>query len=233
MQKQKSESIFTLLKGVFWSAISIYIGYIVSGAIGLSGDGNVTFINALVECLKSPFDNYFNDYSPIIMILAFIIFEVLYFLKMLKSGKVREVSDPESYAPDIMDVAASAGVDNDEVRSSNDLFKDIFENNNHENDSISYDDSVDKFHNYKDSYSDGTNQTINENESDIEENFDKSFPADITTELISDNYSISQIRAMQRILKYIDIKSANALEKLFKVDMSAADISEYISIMYE
>lgn len=245
MENRSGGYLSTLLKGIVGSAIFIYIGYLVSGAIGMSGGEDISFIDALLNTIKSPFDNYFNDYSPITMILGFIIFEILYFLKMYKSRILRDVSDPDKYAPDILDVAASAGLDNPEVtKRSNEMFRNIFSNINGTNDAAILDSSLDFTEKAEDRYADSYSNSFDNDFSveqavgDVgynseEESDYTSFSADITTELLSDDYNLAQIKAMVPILKYLDIKSASALEKMFKVDMSANDIAEYIRLIYE
>lgn len=208
-----------LVKGILGSVIFIYVGYLVSGIIGKCND-SLNLSEACISVLKSPFDSYFNDYSPITMILAFIFFEIFFFFKLTRRGKLRELSAPEQFAPDIIEAANNSGIDVVNSRI-NEMFADYKSNEN-----------VDSDNAYADMSTSGESNDVDL--SNIEEEMQNQFfDQDITTELLNDDYSIAQIKAMQAILKYVDIKSAKALEKLFKVTMSATDISEYIKIIYE
>lgn len=68
------------------SLLSIYIGYLVGGVMGLLEIMPDNLSGCITSVLSHPFEKYFNDYTPITMILCLVIFEFFCILS-LSMGK--------------------------------------------------------------------------------------------------------------------------------------------------
>jgi hypothetical protein len=128
-------NIITLFKGIFGSVIFIYLGYLLSGCLGYVNADDYSFSDAFFTVLQNPFGSYFNEYSPITMILGFILFEGVFFYLILRKRSNQEYDKSKMFEPDIMDVASRAGLDNPQEQEAaalkdRNMFSDMFVNTN-------------------------------------------------------------------------------------------------------
>jgi hypothetical protein len=226
----------SLIKGVFGSAVFIYVGYLVSGVLGYVRVDEMSYSEAFSTVFKSPFGSYFNEYSPVTMILGFIIFEAVYFYILMRRRSEAEYVQDDKYEPDILDSAARAGLDNPETyetsRKDRDMFSDIINRqDNRQNraysESRSYEPQIEEPQQTSRDYQ--PQSSAESSESDKQEQY--SFTDEVVTDLLND-FKYEQIRAMLPMAKYIKDVSASALRKLFRPDMSADEISDYIVMFY-
>lgn len=75
-----------LIIGVISSSLFLTVGYLISGAFpsAIDPEGKpVGFAIKLLDVLAHPFQTHYNRYTPIVMLLSFVVFELLFFLLMV------------------------------------------------------------------------------------------------------------------------------------------------------
>lgn len=191
--------------GLMGSALFLLIGYWAAGALENNTAG--TFISRFGAVLKEPFSNYFNRYTPIVMAIAMIVFEFVFFLLLvsfkgagtqerhiLKNGEENNLPEDNWYQAYEEDAVGAKDVDS--------LSANIDSHMPLEEDVIPAE----------------------------EQNF---LSQEIFEDLMDNCYSFEQITAMAEIAKYMPDVNAELLIKMFHVSMSVEDIYEYISIFYK
>ena len=217
-KEQKSGNLIFLAIGIIGSVFFIFFGYLLSGIIGAILDENIDFLTAFCLVVGNPFDNYFNNITPVTMILGFIIYEGIYFLILMHRKGNGEVAE-ELFAPDIIDIADKSGLDN---VNENEIFNGMVgEETSDQESSLEY-------------VSPGEieNEVNREEPVTVAEERELFFSDGIVTDLLED-YDLSQIKSMLALKAHIDIEDAGLLKRMFKPTMSAEDISNYIKMFYE
>ena len=219
--KQRYGNLIYLIIGILGSVIFIFVGYLVSGILGYILEKNYDFLTAFCMIAEQPFANYFNNITPVTMILGFILFEGIYFGIFLRKKKQPEAAE-DLFVPDIVDVADRAGLDNIDEEE---LFKNIVKVATE-----SIDEQLDESGYVSPNESDEAEGASN-SENVVEEK-ELSFSDEIVTELLED-YNLAQIKSMLALKAYIEIEDAGLLKRMFKPSMSAEDILSYISLFYD
>lgn len=219
-KEQKRGNLIFLAIGILGSVFFIFVGYLLSGIIGLILDENLDFLTAFCMVVGKPFDNYFNNITPVTMILGFIIYEGIYFLILMRRKGNGEVAE-DLFAPDIIDIADKSGLDNvNENEIFNGMVSGEVSSAEDQQSSLGYV-SPGKIEN-----------EVNEEPVAVAEDRELFFSDEIVTDLLED-YDLSQIKSMLALKAYIDIEDAGLLRRMFKPTMSAEDISNYIKMFYE
>lgn len=225
-KKGHKAEIVLLLCGVLFSLLFILLGYWIAAIIGFMMNNSVDFLTGFCRVMEKPFGKYFNDLTPVGIVLGFIVAEILFFFFLKRNKRKEEFFDEDELEPDIIDVADKAGIDYmDEKKASHLSDDELFSKESvlkmpADNKPIDYvvpGESV---------------SAANDNGEAEETQENLSFDDVIVTDLL-DDYDLSQIAAMLQIKKYIDIDNAMLLRKMFKPSMSAEDISSYIKMFYE
>ena len=209
-KEQKRVNLIFLAIGIIGSVFFIFFGYLLSGIIGAVLDENIDFLTAFCLVVGNPFDNYFNNITPVTMILGFIIYEGIYFLILMHRKGNGEVAE-DLFAPDIIDIADKSGLDN---VNENEIFNGVV--------SEEINDTVDQ---------QSSLGYVSPGEIDNEVNEE---PVTVTEErelFFSDD--LSQIKSMLALKAHINIEDAGLLRRMFKSTMSAEEISNYIKMFYE
>ena len=189
--KNKIKFILSLLLSVLF----IIVGYYLSAVFY----GNSTF----AEIIKSPFDNYYNDATPVFMVFAFIFFEIVFIFIFLIKGSPKKGSIEE--VKEVME-SVEKKVEEEEKIIQENIANDIGDMSD-----------IEKWFNIS---------TGSEDESDDEEVIIEN---EFTNQLSEDGFSDDQIRCF---IKIADIANHNDIVKMFKPEMSTEDINDYINIMY-
>ncbi len=222
MEDNRRIKLIYMLIGVFGSAIGIFIGYLLAGVFGLTD--TMSFSDAFFTVLANPFAGYKNNFTPILMLLGFIVFESAYAL-FLFTRTSEEPIDEEEYEPDIIEL-----VDIDvkkEEPSDLELFGNL---------------ALDKGKTVKkeetgavdrDFVSASETKKAAADDKAFEEVDEKlSFGSEIMDEMLGDHYTLEQMVAMISIKKYMKDVNADILKRMFSPEMSAEEISSYIDIFY-
>lgn len=229
-RRNRKNGAIILVSGILLSVLFIALGYWLTAIIGLMIDKSVDFLTGFCMVLDNPFDKYFNDFTPVGIVLGFIIAEALFFFLIVRNRKSEDILDENEYAPDVIDIANEAGMDyTDSKKNSQVADKELFAKA-----------SVKKTEELGDIDYIQPDVGVNEetkNEKDINEEQEKeqeelSFDDAVVTDLLND-YDLSQIAAMLQIKKYIEINDVTLLRKMFKPQMVASDITSYIEMFYE
>lgn len=88
-----------------WSILFIYLGYLIAAIIGYVQDNSIDVLTGAGMVLKKPFVKYFNQYTPITMILGFIAFEVIFFLIVMRSRKLKDNEEETLFDSEVIDLA--------------------------------------------------------------------------------------------------------------------------------
>lgn len=225
-KKGHKAEIALLLCGILFSLIFIMLGYWFTAIVGFMMNNSVDFLTGFCMVMDKPFGKYFNDLTPVGMVLGFIIAEILFFFFLKRNKAKEEFLDEDELEPDIIDVADKAGIDYmDEKKTSHLSDSELFSK-----ESVSKTPVDDKPVDYVVPGERVSAANDNEEAEETQENL--SFDDGIVTDLL-DDYDLSQIAAMLQIKKYIDIDNAMLLRKMFKPSMSAEDIISYIKMFYE
>lgn len=220
MHEQKRVNLIFLAIGIIGSVFFIFFGYLLSGIIGAVLDENIDFLTAFCLVVGNPFGNYFNNITPVTMILGFIIYEGIYFLILMHRKENGEVAE-DLFAPDIIDIADKSGLDN---VNENEIFNGMV------NEEIS--DTVNQQSSLGYVSPGEINNEVNEEPVTVTEERELFFSDEIVTDLLED-YDLSQIKSMLALKAHINIEDAGLLRRMFKPTMSAEEISNYIKMFYE
>lgn len=219
-KEQKRGNLIFLVIGIIGSVFFIFFGYLLSGIIGAVLDENIDFLTAFCLVVGNPFGNYFNNITPVTMILGFIIYEGIYFLILMHRKGNGEVAE-DLFAPDIIDIADKSGLDN---VNENEIFNGMV--------SEEISDTVDQQSSLGYVSPGEIDNEVNEEPVTVTEERDLFFSDEIVTDLLED-YDLSQIKSMLALKAYINIEDAGLLRRMFKPTMSAEEISNYIKMFYE
>ena len=219
-KEQKRVNLIFLAIGIIGSVFFIFFGYLLSGIIGAVLDENIDFLTAFCLVVGNPFDNYFNNITPVTMILGFIIYEGIYFLILMHRKENGEFAE-DLFAPDIIDIADKSGLDN---VNENEIFNGMV------NEEIS--DTVNQQSSLGYVSPGEINNEVNEEPVTVTEERELFFSDEIVTDLLED-YDLSQIKSMLALKAHINIEDAGLLRRMFKPTMSAEEISNYIKMFYE
>lgn len=236
-QDDRHENIILIIAGVCGSILFIYLGYLIAAIIGYVQDNSTDVLTGAGMVLKKPFVKYFNQYTPITMILGFIAFEVIFFLIVMRSRKLKDNEEETLFDSEVIDLAeVSFEKNNDQnVLNSDDLLEELQERDSgeselnkslyispEEDDGIDLREQISVFKEKKGDYSkkDSENPEI------------VSFSDDVVTDLLND-YDLSQIKAMLPLKEHISSVNVTLLRRMFKPTMSADEIGKYIKIFYE
>lgn len=219
-KEQKRINLIFLAIGIIGSVFFIFFGYLLSGIIGAVLDENIDFLTAFCLVVGNPFDNYFNNITPVTMILGFIIYEGIYFLILMHRKGNGEVAE-DLFAPDIIDIADKSGLDN---VNENEIFNGVV--------SEEISDTVDQQSSLGYVSLGEIDNEVNEEPVTVTEERELFFSDEIVTDLLED-YDLSQIKSMLALKAHINIEDAGLLRRMFKPTMSAEEISNYIKMFYE
>lgn len=219
-KEQKRVNLIFLAIGIIGSVFFIFFGYLLSGIIGAVLDENIDFLTAFCLVVGNPFDNYFNNITPVTMILGFIIYEGIYFLILMHRKGNGEVAE-DLFAPDIIDIADKSGLDN---VNENEIFNGVV--------SEEISDTVDQQSSLGYVSPGEIDNEVNEEPVTVTEERELFFSDEIVTDLLED-YDLSQIKSMLALKAHINIEDAGLLRRMFKPTMSAEEISNYIKMYYE
>lgn len=219
-KEQKRVNLIFLAIGIIGSVFFIFFGYLLSGIIGAVLDENIDFLTAFCLVVGNPFDNYFNNITPVTMILGFIIYEGIYFLILMHRKGNGEVAE-DLFAPDIIDIADKSGLDN---VNENEIFNGVV--------SEEISDTVDQQSSLVYVSPGEIDNEVNEEAVTVTEERELFFSDEIVTDLLED-YDLSQIKSMLALKAHINIEDAGLLRRMFKPTMSAEEISNYIKMFYE
>lgn len=214
--------------GILGSFLFILCGYWVAAAIGISHSDGIGFFKGLKSVLAEPFEAYFNDYTPIIMVLAFIIFETLFFLYMMYSRRKECMPERE------INVEKNNISENEYIsENANDFLMSLSEEDVETIQMENYD-VISGFGiiSQKDISSYSQNDDIEFSSGESVEERVAEFNDNMTMELL-EYYDLQQITAMLMITKYIDNITTDMLKRMFRPSMPATEIGEYIKIFYE
>lgn len=219
-KEQKRVNLIFLAIGIIGSVFFIFFGYLLSGIIGAVLDENIDFLTAFCLVVGNPFDNYFNNITPVTMILGFIIYEGIYFLILMHRKGNGEVAE-DLFAPDIIDIADKSGLDN---VNENEIFNGVV--------SEEISDTVDQQSSLGYVSPGEIDNEVNEEPVTVTEERELFFSDEIVTDLLED-YDLSQIKSMLALKAHINIEDAGLLRRMFKPTMSAEEISNYIKMFDE
>lgn len=219
-KEQKRVNLIFLAIGIIGSVFFIFFGYLLSGIIGAVLDENIDFLTAFCLVVGNPFDNYFNNITPVTMILGFIIYEGIYFLILMHRKGNGEVAE-DLFAQDIIDIADKSGLDN---VNENEIFNGVV--------SEEISDTVDQQSSLGYVSPGEIDNEVNEEPVTVTEERELFFSDEIVTDLLED-YDLSQIKSMLALKAHINIEDAGLLRRMFKPTMSAEEISNYIKMFYE
>ena len=236
-QDDRHENIILIIAGVCGSILFIYLGYLIAAIIGYVQDNSTDVLTGAGMVLKKPFVKYFNQYTPITMILGFIAFEVIFFLIVMRGRKLKDNEEETLFDSEVIDLAeVSFEKNNDQnVLTSDDLLEELQERSSGESElnkslyiSPEEDDGID----LRDQISVSKEKRGDNSKKDSENPEIVSFSDDVVTDLLND-YDLSQIKAMLPLKEHISSVNVTLLRRMFKPTMSADEIDKYIKIFYE
>lgn len=236
-QDDRHENITLIIAGVCGSILFIYLGYLIAAIIGYVQDNSTDVLTGVGMVLKKPFVKYFNQYTPITMILGFIAFEVIFFLIVMRGRKLKDNEEETLFDSEVIDLAeVSFEKNNDQnVLTSDDLLEELQERSSGESElnkslyiSPEEDDGID----LRDQISVSKEKRGDNSKKDSETPEIVSFSDDVVTDLLND-YDLSQIKAMLPLKEHISSVNVTLLRRMFKPTMSADEIDKYIKIFYE
>lgn len=190
------------------TCFSVLMAYWLMAAVPIIGENR--YFTRLLEVLNNPFANYFNNYTPIGMILAFIIVELLFGIRFISKMVVSSVPEPAEQDSNKME---KASLTDTEILT--------------EKSKIPFVEQAEK-------EPDKTEQPkkekkIPEKEDEQEEIFLKE---DLFLKLFNSGYSMNQINAMMELTTYIPNIDEAQMMKMIAPSMSEQEIRGYIEMFF-
>lgn len=234
MKKDFEKKIIIILASI----IALYVGYLASGILKLLETMPDEFGKCIMQVLSEPFKNYFNDYTPIFMIICLIIFECICMLiigirarktsvnqKKEKSLKTETNEDREEIHQAYEGYTVSNIMNNEELDTK------LGEETGDGADFVSIED-IEKLNHSKpidgeEPEPEPEPEPVNSSESDN----DSTYIDDLYVELY-DEYTTEQLDEMIRVLDYMKNVDADTLRNMFPSSMEAGQIKDYINIFY-
>lgn len=246
MKRRKTENfIIRTILGIVILFLIVSLGYILSGVLGYSEivGTEVNFKDSLLIVLSNPFADYYNSLTPISIILSIVVSEFITFLVMLflkkRSGDNPDVESVNS-DPDQNEEAENSATDDIEESEekhevqAEDLFRDIFSFEDVEETENSIPASQDMDLVEDDSFAffiPGMEPNTEKREKQ-EEIRKQTYHYPVLDELVGE-YSKEQIDAISKILQFMPDITEKKIKKMFRPELSADEISQYIEVLYE
>lgn len=231
-QNDRHGSIVLVIAGVCGSIFFIYCGYLIAAMIDYVQEYSTDALTGAYVILSKPFDKYFNQFTPITMILGFIIFECIFFLMVIRKRRLQEDNGNVLVNPEVIDVAEKS-FDKNIFDNSDRVFDEMLQESDNTEPELDRSGYVSPDFEAK---IDLQRLVPKSEESDMEpDKIDPeqiSFNDEVVTELLNE-YDLSQIRAMVALKKYISDCDVSLLRRMFRPTMSAEEISDYIRIFYD
>lgn len=231
-QNDRHGSIVLVIAGVCGSIFFIYCGYLIAAMIDYVQEYSTDALTGAYVILSKPFDKYFNQFTPITMILGFIIFECIFFLMVIRKRRLQEDNGNVLVNPEVIDVAEKS-FDKNIFDNSDRVFDEMLQESGNTEPELDRSGYVSPDFEEK---IDLQRLVPKSEESDMEpDKIDPeqiSFNDEVVTELLNE-YDLSQIRAMVALKKYISDCDVSLLRRMFRPTMSAEEISDYIRIFYD
>ena len=215
--------------GLLGSFLSAAFGYWLAAAIGFMKQESLPFDRAINKVFLDPFAPYVNEYTPVIILMAFILFQTIFFLYLLlvrkgisKKRQFEEREEDDSENSDNADYLFGSVISDD--KKTAEIGNDAPE----EQDAMGFvlPEEV-LFERPEEPVTE-----VMEFETVESENQEELFSSEVVLELLSLQYDMDQILEMKKITKYIDNLKLSVLKRMFKPSMPADDIREYIEMFY-
>ncbi len=231
MKDKKMGGLKLIIPGVLGSLVFIIIGYFLAAASGVAQETGSNYTDALNIVLADPFTLRFNDYSPVYMLLAAVIFESC-FAVYLMFGKKETEFKTEDYKPDIIDLV---DLNEDEFNKKKEPVadEDLFSKFIKKTGESSSEEKKERPYVKANSGKDTRDVELDSSQAVSEEEEKLSFGSEIMDEMLGDHYEVDQLLAMLKIKKYIKDVDADLLKRMFRVDMTPEEIDSYITLFYE
>lgn len=201
-------------KGVFFfiwllcTGVFMLIAYWLMAAV--PSNQETGYFTRLVSVLHTPFANYFNNYTPIGMILAFIIVELIF-------GVIG-----------IYKMASMSGItEGDDAERDNVSYDTFMESDVMEEPKVQFVEQIDEEPLIEESPK--KERQISEKEDDSEEILLKE---DVFLKLFNSGYAMNQINAMMELISYIPNIDETQLMKMISPSMSEEEIRSYIEMFF-
>ena len=106
MEEKRSGTFILLIVGFFGSVFFAFSGYLVGGALGIGQEQGIGFGNGMIVVLSNPFAKYLTKYTPITVLLGFIVFETIYILYLFTRKKDEPVNadNPSNFINKVIQV---------------------------------------------------------------------------------------------------------------------------------
>ena len=232
--------------------VVLFICYLIAGVLGEVFNENASVTDALETVFTSPFSNHFNDFTPIMLILGFIVFEIGWFFKYIRPSIVGNGNKVETK------IVSENGIKYKQINittpettdNSSNMSSEGISGNNTESfpvpgpekkavDAASFgfvisDDILNGTEKEESSFEEESDikevSTVKEND-DYNDELSDSFSSDVFWEL-NGEYSPEQIKEMLQLKKYIKTLDVNTLRETFKPTLQPFEIKEYIELFY-
>lgn len=215
--------------GLLGSFLSAAVGYWLAAAIGFMKQESLPFDRAINKVFLDPFAPYVNEYTPVIILMAFILFQTIFFLYLLLvrkgTSKKRQFEEREADNPENSDNAdyLFGSVISDDKKTA-----EIGNDEPEEQDAMGFVLPEEVLFERPEEPA----TEVMEFETVESENQEELFSSEVVLELLSLQYDMDQILEMKKITKYIDNLKLSVLKRMFKPSMPADDIREYIEMFY-
>ena len=231
-QNDRHGSLVLVITGVCGSIFFIYCGYLIAAMIGYVQEYSTDALTGAYVILSKPFDKYFNQFTPITMILGFIIFECIFFLMVIRKRIPQEENGNVLVNPEVIDVAEESFSQNT-LENPNRIFDEMLRESDNSGSDMNETGYVSPDFVSKEDLQDPVSKLEESDaESDKVDPEKISFSDEVVTELLNE-YDLSQIRAMLALKEHISDCDVSLLRRMFKPTMSAEEISDYINIFYD
>lgn len=213
MRRKRRNLPLIILLGLGWivfTVLFVFVGYCITGAIPVINI-EMSYFDRFLMVITSPFDGYFNEYTPIGMIIGFILCEIIFVLIICMMNR-----KPKQKPADAETIDSYFG----KLEKDPDMEFIAFDT-----DSEKKSESTSK----KERKVEKT--SVKEAEPD-ELEVDVLLQEQTFLELFSKGYSMQQITEMMELTKYIKNLDVPLLIKMFKPTMSPQDIRKHIESFY-
>lgn len=216
--------------GLLGSFLSAAVGYWLAAAIGFMKQESLPFDRAINKVFLDPFAPYVNEYTSVIILMAFILFQTIFFLYLLlvrkgtsKKRQFEEREEEDSVNSDTADYLVGSVISDDKKTAE------ISNDEPEEQDAMGF---VLPEEVLSERSEEPATEIVEFETVESENQEEELFSSEVVLELLSLQYGMDQILEMKKITKYIDNLKLSVLKRMFKPTMPADDIREYIEMFY-
>lgn len=239
--EERKNFIYLIAMGICFTFILMLLGYWGAAVIDCVLNEGLSIIAAFSKIIENPFGSYFNNYTPILLVLTFIFSEFLFYLLLLRQRRkekdievLKNVSEEEKQNVEEEEEPEKPILDTYHLNAEEEMKKFFNDGKDESTDileeSAGEQDLFELFGVVIPKEEDNNLQEVQDEQEEI--SGDDVIFENLLMVQLSGVFTKEQINAMSTVRNYVPDISISLLEEMFSPDMTPEDIEEYIEIFY-